>query len=161
MVNRYFRHDDVVEWKHFPRFCSFVREFTGPRWITRTKASGFDVFFDLRPNKRLSKQSGGWWFETLSRSLYCNAAKWVKQGNEGNWFSPGDCRGYRLRLRQCLFSINTVNIHKRRRDNIKVFIYSYGAHAILIFNIAGYLCMETSTKVSSEPLSWMPPWEAV
>ena len=59
----------------------------------------------------------------------------------------------RLRLRQCLFSINTVIIHKRRRDNIKVFIYSYGAHAILIFNIAEYLCMETSTKVSSEPLS--------
>ena len=45
-------------------------EFTGPRWITRTKASGFDVFFDLRLNKRLSKQSGGWWFETLSRSLW-------------------------------------------------------------------------------------------
>ena len=28
---------------------------------------GFDVFFDLRLNKRLSKQSWGWWFETLSR----------------------------------------------------------------------------------------------
>ena len=26
----------------------------------------FDVYFDLRPNKRLSKQSWGWWFETLS-----------------------------------------------------------------------------------------------
>ena len=34
----------------------------------------FDVFFDLRPNKRLSKQSWGWWFETSSRSLlrHCN-----------------------------------------------------------------------------------------
>ena len=35
-------------------------EFTGPRWIPRTKASdtqSFDVFFDLRLNKRLSKQS--------------------------------------------------------------------------------------------------------
>ena len=29
----------------------------------------FDVFFDLRLNKRLSKQSWGWWFETLSRPL--------------------------------------------------------------------------------------------
>ena len=27
----------------------------------------FDVFFDLRLNKRLSKQSWRWWFETLSR----------------------------------------------------------------------------------------------
>ena len=34
----------------------------------------FDVFFDLRLNKRLSKQSWGWWFETLSRPLWrhCN-----------------------------------------------------------------------------------------
>ena len=30
---------------------------------------GFDVFFDLRLNKRLSKQSWGWWFETPSRPL--------------------------------------------------------------------------------------------
>ena len=47
-------------------------EFTGPgefptqRPVTR----GFDVFFDLRLNKRLSKQSWGWWFETLSSSLW-------------------------------------------------------------------------------------------
>ena len=30
----------------------------------------FDVFFDLRLNKLLSKQSWGWWFETLLRSLW-------------------------------------------------------------------------------------------
>ena len=47
-------------------------EFTGPRWIPHTKASGagFDVFFDLGLNKRLSKQWWGWWFETLSRLLW-------------------------------------------------------------------------------------------
>ena len=34
----------------------------------------FDILFDLRLNKRLSKQSWGWWFETLSRPLWrhCN-----------------------------------------------------------------------------------------
>ena len=34
----------------------------------------FDVFFDLRLNKRLSKQSRRWWFERPPRSLwrYCN-----------------------------------------------------------------------------------------
>ena len=43
-------------------------EFTGPgefptqRPVTRS----FDVFFHLRLNKRLSKHSWGWWFETLS-----------------------------------------------------------------------------------------------
>ena len=44
-------------------------EFTGPRWFPaqRLVTRSFDVFFDLRLNKRLSKQSWGWWFETLSR----------------------------------------------------------------------------------------------
>ena len=41
-------------------------EFPTQRPVTR----GFDVFFDLRPNKRLSKQSWGWWFETPSRPLW-------------------------------------------------------------------------------------------
>ena len=36
-------------------------EFPTQRPVTRS----FDVFFDLRLNKRLSKQSWGWWFETL------------------------------------------------------------------------------------------------
>ena len=52
------------------------REFTGDRWISRTKASDAELwfFFDLRLNKRLSKQWWGWWFETPSRPLWrhCN-----------------------------------------------------------------------------------------
>ena len=47
-------------------------EFTGLRWILRTKASGDELwcFFDLRLNKRLSKQSWGWWFKTQPRPLW-------------------------------------------------------------------------------------------
>ena len=41
-------------------------EFSAQRPVTRR----FDVFFGLCPNKRLSKQSWGWWFETLSRPLW-------------------------------------------------------------------------------------------
>ena len=41
-------------------------EFPTQRPVTRS----FDVYSDLRLNKRLSKQSWGWWFETLSRSLW-------------------------------------------------------------------------------------------
>ena len=41
-------------------------EFPAQRPVTRS----FDVFFDLRPNKRVHKQSWGWWFETPSRSLW-------------------------------------------------------------------------------------------
>ena len=41
-------------------------EFTGHRWIpcTKTRTRSFDVFFDLRLNKRLSKQSWGQWFDS-------------------------------------------------------------------------------------------------
>ena len=41
-------------------------EFPTQRPVTRS----FDVYFDLRPNKRLSKQSWIWWFEMLSCSLW-------------------------------------------------------------------------------------------
>ena len=41
-------------------------EFPAQRPVTRS----FDVYFDVRPNKGLSKQSWGWWFETLSCSLW-------------------------------------------------------------------------------------------
>ena len=51
-------------------------EFTGHRWIPsqRPVTRSFDVFFDLRLNKRLSRQSWDWGFETPSRSLWrhCN-----------------------------------------------------------------------------------------
>ena len=63
------------------------REFTGPRWNPRTKAvtRSFDVFFDLHLNKWLSKQSWGWWFETLSCPLWrhCNAeqSRAIGEGN--------------------------------------------------------------------------------
>ena len=51
-------------------------EFTGPSEFPtqRPATRSCDVFFDLRLNKRLSKQSWNWWFETLSRPLWrhCN-----------------------------------------------------------------------------------------
>ena len=51
-------------------------EFTGPGEFPaqRPVTLSFDVFFDLRLNKPLSKQSWGWWFETQSSPLWrhCN-----------------------------------------------------------------------------------------
>ena len=70
-------HDDVIKWKHFPRYWPFVRGIhrspvNSPHKGQWRRASMF--FFYLRLNKRLSKQSWGWWFETLSRPLWrhCN-----------------------------------------------------------------------------------------
>ena len=49
-------------------------EFRTQRPVMRS----FDIFFDLCLNKRLSKQSWGWWFETLSCPLWhhCNASQY-------------------------------------------------------------------------------------
>ena len=69
-------------------------EFTGHRWIPLTKpvTRNFDVYFDLRMNKWLSKQSWGWWFETPSR--HCNGIclwhhsstqKWQRQKSICSW----------------------------------------------------------------------------
>ena len=71
-------HDDVIKWKHFPRYWPFVRGIHRSRWIPCTKASDAELWCflsDLRLNERLSKQPWGWWFETSLWSLwrYCNA----------------------------------------------------------------------------------------
>ena len=73
--------DDVIKWKHFPRYWAFewvihrssvTREFPAQRPVTRS----FDVFFDLRLDKRLSKH---WLFETPSHSLWrhCNGISFL------------------------------------------------------------------------------------
>ena len=72
-------------WRHQMEICSALLalcagnspvtgEFPTQRPVTRS----FDVFFDLRLNKRSSKQSWGWWSETPLCSLrrQCNGYKW-------------------------------------------------------------------------------------
>ena len=70
-------HDDVIKWKHFPRYCPIVRGIHRSPVNSPHKGQwrGALMFsFDLRLNKRLSKQSWGWWFETPSRSLWRNCS---------------------------------------------------------------------------------------
>ena len=67
-------HDDVIKWNHFSRYWPFVNSLPGVtgRWIPsqRPVTRSFDIFFDLRLNKRLSKQSWRRWIETPSRSFW-------------------------------------------------------------------------------------------
>ena len=85
--------------------------FTGYRWIPVNSpykiplTRSFDVFFDLRLNKRLSKQSWGWWFETPSCPLWrhCKDA-----GDLGDVLSQGGCKGWHredLATRKCCFQV--------------------------------------------------------
>ena len=52
----------------------------------RPVTRNFDVFFDLRQNKRSSKRSWGWWFETTLHSLWSDCNEYCKCINE----VPGD-----------------------------------------------------------------------
>ena len=55
-------------------FCVVHSPVTGEFTAQRPVMQSFEVFFDLRLNKSLSKQSWGWWFEMPSCSLWhhCN-----------------------------------------------------------------------------------------
>ena len=75
LSNSHLNHDDVIKWKHFPRYWPFVRGIHRSQWRGA-------LMFSL--NKRLSKQSWGWWFETLSRPLW-------RHRNDSLWWSIDAC----------------------------------------------------------------------
>ena len=52
--------------------CAGNSQVTGEFHTQSPVTRSFDVFFDLRLNKRLSKPPWGWWFETPSRPLWRN-----------------------------------------------------------------------------------------
>ena len=80
-------------------------EFPTQRPVTRS----FDVYFDLRPNERLSKQWWGWWFETLSRSLW-------RHRNEIKW--NVDCVHFPRLCEQFIFTCSHLNL-----QNVFLFLY--------------------------------------
>ena len=43
-IHVYYSHDDVIKWKHFPRYWPFVRGIHRSRWIPRTKASDAELW---------------------------------------------------------------------------------------------------------------------
>ena len=57
-------------------------EFPSQWPVTRS----FHVYFDLRLNKRLSKQLWGWWFVTPSGPLWCHCNSSSFYGTNNCWF---------------------------------------------------------------------------
>ena len=53
--------------------CAGNSQVPGEFPLQRPVTWSFDVFFDLRLNKRLSKQSWGWCFEAQSSPLWCHS----------------------------------------------------------------------------------------
>ena len=72
------QHDEVIKWKHFPRYWPFVRGIHRSPVNSPHKGQWRGA---LRLNKRLNEQSWGWGFKTPSCPLWrhCNgfAATWV------------------------------------------------------------------------------------
>ena len=63
--------DDVIKGKNFPCYWPFVRGMHRSPVNSPNKGQWRELWclFDLCLKKGLSKQSGGWWFETPSRPL--------------------------------------------------------------------------------------------
>ena len=64
-------HDDVIKWKHFPRYWPCVRGIHRSPVNSPHKGQwrGALVFSLICALNKLSKQSSGWWFEITSRPL--------------------------------------------------------------------------------------------
>ena len=80
-------------------------EFPAQRPLTRS----FDVYFDLRLNKRLSKQSWGWWFETLPR-LFWHHSNESQSFNNIRWESLIELHETNQSLSYLLYSTQSIKL---------------------------------------------------
>ena len=67
-------HDDVIKWKHFPRYWPFVRGIHRSPVNSLHKGQWRRAFMFSLICVRLSKQSWGWWFETRSLWRHCDVS---------------------------------------------------------------------------------------
>ena len=91
-------------------------EFPSQRPVTRS----FDVFFDLRLNKRWSKQPWGWWFEAPSCSL---------------WRHRNDYMKYMFPL------INWVEVFLQNQNEYYTKRWIYPTAFVIIDNIIMFICV--------------------
>ena len=103
-------------------------EFPTQRPVTRS----FDVYFDLRPNKRLRKQSWGWWFETLSPPLWRHRNEnisiwWVMTSSYISWITW-------TVLEQLITVWNNDKFHNLIREQWRILIWSFRLAADYWYN---------------------------
>ena len=95
----------------------------------RPVARSFDVFFDQWLNKRLRKQSWGWWFETLSRPLWRHCNEIWKQATyssvnkmaQGNRYLPFP--NLERCNQACLFDVNPSDVERTREIEECIFVW--------------------------------------
>ena len=110
---------DMSWWRHqmetfsaLVAICAGNSPVNGEFPVQRQATRRFNVFFDLHLNERLSKQSWGWWFETLLRPLWrhSNGIPRVIQRTPGTAQEVGPARSYR-----CDSSRSRSTCHRPRR----------------------------------------------
>ena len=134
IMNPRFMHDDVIKWKTFSALlalCAVNSPVTGEFSSQRPETRSFDVFFDLCLNKRLSKQSWGWWFETPSCPLWrhCNVTDPPSQrnamcGEVFSWWSGS----LRLVIR------NVLEQTLRTRNVLEWTVFFWARHSATVTN---------------------------
>ena len=91
-------HDDIIKWKHFPRYWPFVQGIQRSPVNSPHKGQwrGALMFYLICAlNKRLSKHSWGWWFKTPSLPLWRHYDKIPTILPDGNNFDVVTSMKYR------------------------------------------------------------------
>ena len=100
--------------------CAGNSPVTGEFLAHRPVARSFDVSFDLRLSKRLSKQSWGWWFEPSSLSLWRPRNAILPQYCNSQMSTPtySNCLGNTLHFHfwqdNCIWLLSQVQRRMRR-----------------------------------------------
>ena len=99
-------------------------EFPAQRPVTRS----FDLFCDLRLNKRLRKQSWGWWFETPSPPLWRHCNERTGAWNELHRTSTNHknvCKCFYFLGIYCLMCCILIHSHRPDATVTKCYIWSF------------------------------------
>ena len=167
-------------WRHkMETLSALVALCAGSLPVQRSVTRSFDAFFDLRLNKRMSKQSWGWWFETprahcdviVNTSCMFVGIQW-KCVSFSNTIHPMNI--HRIVLRCFVFGVWYHHLLGLSHF-ICFFLQDWvtHTHAIMmtpsngnIFRVTGYLCEEftghrwiSRTKASEAEL-WCFLWSA-
>ena len=98
-------------------------EFPAQRPVTRSCG----LFFDLRLNKRLSKQPRGRWFERPSRALWRHS-NGIDYPCLSSWAAPSSNT---KSLHKPILTINSMTFSKRlNQSKTKSILFNYGEHFV-------------------------------
>ena len=120
------RHNQMETFAALLVLCAGSSPVTGGFPTQRPVTWSFDVFFDLRLNKLLSKQLWGWWFETL-------LCPWWRRSNE-SWV-PAVLEACGVNLYQICF----LSKKKKKNDTFPLCLQWAGWMTLNV-----QLCLSTS-----------------